>query len=76
MMVRNSTGHNGTIDTNRLLAALMLRRNKPDQGTGLSSSEVIFGRNMKDKLPYASGKLQVKAEWYKHHEAPGACLGW
>ena len=59
-MVRDSTGHNGILEINMFLPALLL-----------SSSEVIFGRNIKDLLPFAPRKLQVRAEWHElmeHHE--------
>ena len=64
-MVRDSKGHNGTLNTTSFLAALLLHWNKPDPGTGLPSSNAIFGRRIKDLLPFEPGKMQVRAKWHK-----------
>ena len=59
-MIRDSTKTCGTLNTNKFLAALLAHRNRPDPAIGLSSSEVIFGRNIKDLLAFAPGKLYFR----------------
>ena len=63
-MIRDNIGPSGTLDTDRFLAALLAQRNMPDPGTGLSSSEVLFGRRISDFMPIDPRKLRVRAEWH------------
>ena len=51
-MLEDNTGPQGTLDTNKFLAAQLAHRNKPDPQTNLSSSEVVFGRRIVDLLPH------------------------
>ena len=47
------------------------QREEAVKATGLTSSEVIYGRKIKDLLSHAKGKLVVRAEWHqlmKHQE--------
>ena len=72
-MIRDSTGPSDTLDTHKFLAAQLAHRNRPNPATGLSSREVIFGRNINDMRPFAPEKLvghreQVMA---KHHLIKG-----
>ena len=58
-MHRDNTGAQGTHDTNKFLAALLAHRNKADPETTMSSSDVIFGRRIKDLMPIRPGRLRV-----------------
>ena len=62
-MLRDNTGVQGTLDTNKFLAALLTHRNKPDHETAMSSSNVVFGRRIKDLMPIKPGQLRVAPRW-------------
>ena len=62
-LVRDNLGRGGNLDTDSLLAALLNFRNTPDRDTGLSPSQIIFGRRLKDYLPIKPGRLQLHPEW-------------
>ena len=64
-MIRDSTGLSGTLDTKKFLAAQLAHRNRPDPATGVYSSEVLFGRKIKDLLPFAPGKLKIRPKWHE-----------
>ena len=64
-MLEDNTGAQGTLDNNKFLAAQLAHRNKPDPETTLSSSEVVFGRRIKDLVPHAPGKLKVSSRWHE-----------
>ena len=71
-LIRDNVGRGGTLDTDRFLAAMLMHRNTPEADTGMSSSEVVFGRKIKDLLPIDPKKLQFKDNWQemlKHREA-------
>ena len=50
-------GSNRSLDTDKLLAALLNFHNTPDRDTGLSPAQVIFGRKIKDYLPIKPGQF-------------------
>ena len=58
-MLRDITGAQGTLDTNKFIAALLAQRNKPDPETTMSSSNVVFGRRIKDLMPINPTQLRV-----------------
>ena len=62
-MHRENVGANGSLNTDKFLRALMLHRNTPDRNTGLSPSQIIFGRTVKNFLPTRHGKLTLRPEW-------------
>ena len=62
-IIRDNLGRNGNLDTDSLLAALLNFRNTPDRDTGLSPSQIIFGRRLNDYLPIKPGRLQLHPEW-------------
>lgn len=45
----DSQGH---LDTDKVVRALLIKRNTPDPGCNLSPSEVLFGHKLHDTLPY------------------------
>ena len=62
-MLRENIGANGSLNTDRFLRALMLHRNTPDRDTGLSPSQIIFGRAVRDFFPIKPGNLTLHSEW-------------
>ena len=53
---------NGSLNTDRLARALLMHRNQTDPVSGLSPAEVIFGRQLRDHLPFKPEKFQPRAE--------------
>ena len=64
-MLRDNTGTQGTLDTNKYLAAKLTHRNRPDPETSISSSNVVFDRRIKDLMPIRPGRLRVAPRWAK-----------
>ena len=51
-LLQNNIGPQGEIDTDRYVQAILQFRNTPDSDSGLSPSEVLFGRPLRDVLPF------------------------
>ena len=75
-MLTSNTGPGGKIDTERVAAGLLQYRNTPDPASGLSPSQILFGRNLRDLLPVAPNTQvfeseNVQAAWrdaWRHQE--------
>ena len=65
MTLRDNTGAFGTLNTVKFLAALLTHRNKQDPKTSMSSSDIVFGRKIKDLMPIKPGQLKVDTRWIK-----------
>ena len=50
-ILRDNTGAQSTLDTNKYLAAQLAHQTRPDPETSMSSSDVVFGRQIKDLMP-------------------------
>jgi len=48
----NNVDCNGNLDNDNMVRALLIQRNTPDPGCKLSPAEVLFGRTLRDTLPY------------------------
>ena len=62
-MLRDNTGTQGTLNTDKFLAALLAKRNKPNPKITMSSSNVVFSRQIKDLIPIRPGRLRVAPRW-------------
>ena len=61
-MIRENTGSDGKLDTNKFVTALLQHRNTPDR-SGTSPAQVVFGRSLKDFFPSKPSSLQLNPEW-------------
>ena len=62
-LILDNLGINGSLNTDGLAKALLMHRNQTDPVSGLSPAEVIFGRQLRDHLPFKPEKFQPRAEW-------------
>ncbi|MEL6802241.1 MAG: DDE-type integrase/transposase/recombinase, partial [Bacteroidota bacterium] len=53
-LMRSNTGVSGSLNTDRFLRAMLQLRNTPDPDCGISPSEIVFGRQLRDNLSFAS----------------------
>ena len=51
-LMRSNLGPTGTLDSDRLLRALLQMRNSPDPDCNLSPAQIIFGRPIRDALSF------------------------
>ena len=64
-MLRDNKWAQGTLDTTKFLVALLAHCNKPDAETTMSSSDMIFGRRIKDLMQIKPVQLRVVPRWAK-----------
>ena len=67
-LITDNTGPGGSLDTDKVLRAMLQYRNTPDPDTGLSPAQVIFGRQIRDFTPVLPGKYKPSDEWKKTME--------
>ena len=51
------------LDTNKYLAAKLANQSRLDPKTSISSSDVVFGRQIKDFIPIRPSPLRVVPRW-------------
>jgi hypothetical protein len=61
-IIRDNTGNDGRLNTDRFGQALLQHRNTVD-GTGSSPALTVFGRALKDFFPGRPGALRHQPEW-------------
>ena len=62
-MIRDNLSPNGTLDNDRFARALLIHRNNPDPTTGISPSQIVFGRPVRDHIPAPVGTFTPRQEW-------------
>ena len=61
----DSQGH---LNTDKMVRALLIKRNTPDPSCNLSSSEVLFGHKLRDTLPYIRKDIELfNNDQISHH---------
>ena len=53
-LVRDNLGRNGSLNSDKIVRALLAHRNTPDCVTGLSPSMIVFGKKLRDHIPRRS----------------------
>ena len=51
-LLLENTGTNGSLNTDKMVRNLLIKRNTSDPDCKLSPAEVVFGRKVRDTLPY------------------------
>ena len=49
----------GTLDEEKFIRAMLIKRNTPDQFSKLSPAEIVMGRQLRDNLPMIPKNLMV-----------------
>ena len=62
-LILDSLSPNGSLDTDSMARALLSHRNTPDDLTGLSPAQVLFGRVLRAFLPASPGRYVPRPEW-------------
>ena len=68
-LLMDNVDSQGRLDTDRMVRALLVKRNTPDPGCLLSPSEVLFGHKLRDTLPCIKKdhdifhNEQISAQW-------------
>ena len=62
-LLRENTGPNGSLDTDKMARALLTYRNTPNKDLGVSPAQILYGRCLKDHLPTTKDFLQQRKEW-------------
>ena len=62
-MIRENTGPKGALNCDKFGRALLQYRNTPMQGINLSPAQILFGKEIRDFLPFAPGKAGIRSEW-------------
>ena len=62
-LIRENRGPGGELDCDKFARALLQYRNTKLQSLGVSPAQILFGRELRDFLPFAPGKGGVRKEW-------------
>ena len=62
-LLRNNTTASGSLNCDGFSWAILEFRNTPCRDIGVSPSNILFGRNLKDHLPAITENLKVRKEW-------------
>ena len=58
-----NTGPRGDIDNDKVARALLQHRNTPIQDVGLSPTQLLYGRTLRDCLPTPAEANKIRPEW-------------
>ena len=70
-LLRENTSSDGTLDSDKLVRALLQCRNTPDRESKLSPSEILFGRILPDSMPHLAkdvpifGNQMICGQWHQ-----------
>lgn len=58
-LLQCNVGPSGSLDTDKVVRALLQLRNTPDRDAKVSPAQILFGRPLRDTMPYLSKSTQV-----------------
>ena len=67
-LLLDNTKSDGSPDWDKVIQALMQHRNTPDSEYGLSPSQLVFGRPIRDFLPIKPGQYKPSDVWVNSRE--------
>jgi len=65
----DNVGPDGTLNTDKMVRAMLMQRNTPDPACKLSPAQILFGRPLRDTLPYINKNFssfnspQISSQW-------------
>ena len=62
-MLANNVGVRGTLNTDRVVQALLQYRNTPLHDINLSSAQILYARELRDKVPGHRHRYFLRQEW-------------
>jgi hypothetical protein len=62
-LLRDNTGHGGSLDTDKIMRAMLQYRNTPMQDCRRSPAQIMFGRQMRDFIPSLTYKYEPAKDW-------------
>jgi len=62
-LLRDNVGHHGSLDTDKVMRAVMQFRNTPMQDCRRSPAQMVFGRAMRDFIPSLKHKYEPAKDW-------------
>ena len=73
-LLMDNVSPNGELDDDKMVRALLTQRNTPDPGCRMSPAQILFGRPLRDSLPYLEKDImafknpRVNEKWRKAWE--------
>ena len=64
-LLRDNMSKGGGLDNDNFAIAIMTYRNTPLRDLGLSPSQIVFNRNMRDTVPLLPGSYKPRPEWQR-----------
>ena len=61
--IRGNVGSDGSLDTDKVAAALLQYRNTPLKNINLSPAQLLLGRSLRDSVPQPSTAYKVSSRW-------------
>ena len=58
-LLEDNMADNGSLNTDKMVWALLQQRNTPDRDCRLSPAEVLFGRGLRDAMPQLSRSVPI-----------------
>ena len=63
ILLMDNTGHEGSLNLDKFMSAMLQHHNTPIQYINLSPSQILSARNMRDRLPVQVKELQMRPAW-------------
>jgi hypothetical protein len=62
-LLRDNTGHGGSLDTDKIMRAVLQYHNTPMQDSRRSPAQMVFGCQMRDFIPSLTYKYEPAKDW-------------
>ena len=79
-LLEDNMREDGSLDTDKIVRALLQQRNTPDRDCELSPAEILFGRRLRDSLPQLDKSVmifesdQIHNQWHQAWAAKEAAI--